>query len=101
MEDLADEECVVPIFIRCLGHLWGDGKFGQIGGAGRLAGDHRPGRRERRRAGRNGGARGAIGTFGAPGPTRELAERHGVATGGRTHSVRLSPRPRDTRGGTG
>ncbi|MEU6089382.1 hypothetical protein ABZ865_21730 [Streptomyces sp. NPDC047085] len=21
----------MPIFIRCLGHLWGDGKFGQIG----------------------------------------------------------------------
>jgi hypothetical protein len=38
MADLADEECVVQIFIRCPGHLWGDEKFGQIGGAGILAG---------------------------------------------------------------
>jgi len=41
MEDLADEECVVQIFIRCPGHLWDDVKFGQIGGAGILAGDAR------------------------------------------------------------
>jgi hypothetical protein len=39
MEDLADEECVVQIFIRCPRHLWGDEKFGQIGGGGILAGD--------------------------------------------------------------
>jgi len=43
MEDLADEECVVQIFIRCPGHLWDDVKFGQIGGAGILAGDARSG----------------------------------------------------------
>jgi hypothetical protein len=41
MEDLADEECVVQIFIRCPGHLWGDDKFGQIGGGRKLAGDER------------------------------------------------------------
>jgi len=29
----------VQIFIRCPGHLWDDVKFGQIGGAGILAGD--------------------------------------------------------------
>jgi hypothetical protein len=43
MEDLADEECVVQIFIRCPRHLWDDVKFGQIGGAGILAGDARTG----------------------------------------------------------
>ncbi|AZP21986.1 hypothetical protein EJC51_41385 [Streptomyces aquilus] len=51
MEDLADEVSFVPdagrdiaqIFIRCPGHLCGDEKFGQIGGAGRLAGDARSG----------------------------------------------------------
>jgi hypothetical protein len=36
--DLADDEGVAQIFIRCPGHLWGDDKFGQIGGAGNLAG---------------------------------------------------------------
>ncbi|MEW2158934.1 hypothetical protein AB0950_27200 [Streptomyces sp. NPDC007189] len=41
MEDLADEG-VVPIFIRCLGHLWGDVKFGQFGETGDLAEDERP-----------------------------------------------------------
>ncbi|WP_393505125.1 hypothetical protein [Streptomyces sp. Y7] len=41
IEDLADEECVVPIFIRCLGHLADDVKFGQIRRAGILAGDRR------------------------------------------------------------
>ncbi|GGZ71146.1 hypothetical protein GCM10010301_50710 [Streptomyces plicatus] len=41
MEDLADEECVVPIFIRCPGHLCDDVKFGQIGGGAGLAGDRR------------------------------------------------------------
>jgi hypothetical protein len=43
MEDLADEECVVQIFIRCPEHLYGDEKFGQIGGGGDLAGDRRRG----------------------------------------------------------
>ncbi|MFF3333953.1 hypothetical protein ACFYWX_31125 [Streptomyces sp. NPDC002888] len=41
MEDLADEGCGVPIFIRCPGHLWGDAKFGQIGERGDLAGVER------------------------------------------------------------
>ncbi|MFJ3305303.1 hypothetical protein ACIPSA_19690 [Streptomyces sp. NPDC086549] len=40
MEDLADEGCVVPIIIRCPGHLWSDGKFGQIGDPRDLAGPH-------------------------------------------------------------
>ncbi|MFF4362709.1 hypothetical protein [Streptomyces sp. NPDC001604] len=43
MEDLADEECVVQILIRCPGHLWDDVKFGQMLGAGILAGDARSG----------------------------------------------------------
>ncbi|GGX74612.1 hypothetical protein GCM10010510_18930 [Streptomyces anandii JCM 4720] len=38
MEDLADEGCVVPIFIRCPRHLWCDEKFGQIGHLRELAG---------------------------------------------------------------
>jgi hypothetical protein len=38
MEDLADEGCVVPIFIRCPRHLWCDAKFGQIGDLRDLAG---------------------------------------------------------------
>jgi hypothetical protein len=37
MEDLADEGCVVPIFIRCLGHPSCDAKFGQNGPAAHLA----------------------------------------------------------------
>ncbi|MER7056457.1 MULTISPECIES: hypothetical protein [unclassified Streptomyces] len=41
MEDLADEECVVPIFIRCPGHLRDDVKFGQIADGGELAGERR------------------------------------------------------------
>ncbi|MFG3200596.1 hypothetical protein [Streptomyces sp. NPDC048192] len=41
MEDLADEG-VVPIFIRCLGHLWVDVKFGQFGDPGDLAEGERP-----------------------------------------------------------
>ncbi|MEU6063771.1 hypothetical protein ABZ864_04480 [Streptomyces sp. NPDC047082] len=47
MEHLADEECVVPIFIRCPGHLWNDGKFGQIGDQRDLAEHAVPGRRFR------------------------------------------------------
>ncbi|MFV0132279.1 hypothetical protein ACLGIH_03275 [Streptomyces sp. HMX87] len=79
MEDLADEECVLPIFIRCPGHLSGDGKFGQIGDGGELAEDRRPDR-----AGRRAGS--APGTAGptwwpwwrtrwwpAAGPSRRLA----------------------------
>jgi hypothetical protein len=31
---------VVPIFIRCSGHLWDDRKFGQIGEPGDLAEPH-------------------------------------------------------------
>jgi hypothetical protein len=41
MEDLTDEECVVPIFIRCPGHPMDDDKFGQISRTGNLAGDGR------------------------------------------------------------
>jgi hypothetical protein len=52
MDDLADEECVVQIFIRCPGHLWDDVKFGQIGGPGNLAGDARSGIGIRLSAGR-------------------------------------------------
>ncbi|PTM85794.1 hypothetical protein C7821_12078 [Streptomyces sp. VMFN-G11Ma] len=33
----------MQIFIRCPRHLWDDVKFGQIGGAGILAGDARTG----------------------------------------------------------
>ncbi|MFD8682776.1 hypothetical protein [Streptomyces sp. NPDC059570] len=40
MEDLADEGCVVPIFIRCLRHLWCDAKFGHIGESPYLAGKY-------------------------------------------------------------
>ncbi|GAB2796259.1 hypothetical protein GCM10027073_30110 [Streptomyces chlorus] len=40
MEDLADEGCVVPIFIRCPGHLGHDMKFGQIGDLRDPAGNH-------------------------------------------------------------
>lgn len=29
----------MPIFIRCLGHLWGDAKFSQFGDVGDLAED--------------------------------------------------------------
>ncbi|MFB6934818.1 hypothetical protein [Streptomyces chartreusis] len=53
IEDLADEECVVPIFIRCLGHLADDVKFGQITCADNLAGDRRT---ELRSGGRRTGA---------------------------------------------
>jgi hypothetical protein len=53
MEDLTDEECVVPIFIRCLGHLADDVKFGQIRRADNLAGDRRT---ELRSGGRRTGA---------------------------------------------
>ncbi|GAA2395374.1 hypothetical protein GCM10010378_42020 [Streptomyces viridochromogenes] len=35
------KECVVPIFIRCPGHLKDDGKFGQNTAAEKLAGDDR------------------------------------------------------------
>ncbi|WP_344607690.1 hypothetical protein [Streptomyces glaucus] len=37
MEDLAGDGSGVPIIIRCLGHPWGDAKFGQISGARDLA----------------------------------------------------------------
>ncbi len=50
------------------------------------------------RAGRIRPARGAIATSDGPGRAAELAERHGVATGGRTRSVRLSVRSWGTKG---
>jgi hypothetical protein len=49
---------VVPIFIRCPGHLWDDRKFGQIGESGDLAERHAVGgrfRAEIRLPGRRGG----------------------------------------------
>jgi hypothetical protein len=93
MEDLADEECVVPIFIRCLGHLWGDAKFGQIDGGRRLAGDHRVRGDTAVPLGRSREGNGAIGPSGGPDRPPDLAERHGTAGVGRTRSVRICARP--------
>ncbi|GGR91919.1 hypothetical protein GCM10010220_50470 [Streptomyces parvulus] len=64
MEDLADEECVVPIFIRCLGHLYGDAKFGQIGDGGQVAGERRLRADDAGRTGRGRPAGGGIGPSG-------------------------------------